>query len=127
MTEWEYFTINLSDLPFKTRAVDILDDAGKYGWELITITSNNVAYLKRPVDQSMRSTPTEANAGPYGKKPGDRTEEGRPTTGNTRSARGFVRIGDWIRPDLGAPIRIIDWQWASEMGSFNGSGPTSRR
>jgi hypothetical protein len=51
MTEWEYITVNLSDLPFKTRPVDLLDDAGKRGWELITITSNNVAYLKRPLDQ----------------------------------------------------------------------------
>ena len=51
MTEWEYLTINLGDLPFKTGPVDLLDNAGKGGWELITITSNNMAYMKRPVDQ----------------------------------------------------------------------------
>lgn len=58
MTEWEYITINLSDLPFKTGPVDLLDDAGKNGWELVTITGNNVAYLKRPVDQPVPSATT---------------------------------------------------------------------
>jgi hypothetical protein len=58
MTEWEYITINLADLPFKTRPVDLLDNAGKSGWELIAITSNNVAYMKRPVEQPLPTATT---------------------------------------------------------------------
>jgi hypothetical protein len=47
MPEWEYITINLCDLPRKTSELDLLNDAGEKGWELVTITSNNIAYLKR--------------------------------------------------------------------------------
>jgi hypothetical protein len=52
MAEWEYITINLSDLPIKMRAIDILNDAGKDGWELVTITKNNISYLKRQMAKS---------------------------------------------------------------------------
>jgi hypothetical protein len=48
MSEWEYIRLSLSDLPLKTRAVDALNIAGKDGWELVTITRNNTAYLRRP-------------------------------------------------------------------------------
>ena len=47
MSEWEYITLNLSDLPFKTHAVDLLNRVGEQGWELVANTRNNVAYLKR--------------------------------------------------------------------------------
>jgi hypothetical protein len=69
MTLWEYITINLSDLPFKTRPIDLLDDAGKGGWELITITSNNVAYLKRPVDQPVPTATARRNRAANTAKP----------------------------------------------------------
>jgi hypothetical protein len=49
MPEWEYRTINLSDLPPKTSELDLLREAGEDGWELVTITPNNIAYLKRQV------------------------------------------------------------------------------
>jgi hypothetical protein len=49
MPEWEYTLISLNDLPFKPGVIDVLNDAGKDGWELIAITSNNIAYLKRQV------------------------------------------------------------------------------
>jgi hypothetical protein len=50
MPEWEYRTINLSDLPPKTSELDLLGEAGEEGWELVVLTSNNIAYLKRPRD-----------------------------------------------------------------------------
>jgi hypothetical protein len=31
--------------------VDLLSDAGEDGWELVHITANNVAYLKRQIDE----------------------------------------------------------------------------
>jgi hypothetical protein len=62
MSEWEYTTINLSDVPAKILVVDVLNDAGEEGWELIAITANHVAYLKRqiakPRARARRSSPT---------------------------------------------------------------------
>jgi hypothetical protein len=62
MPEWEYTTINLSDVPAKILAVDVLNNAGEEGWELIAITANHIAYLKRqiarPPARSRRSSPT---------------------------------------------------------------------
>ena len=49
MPEWEYTLISLNDLPFKPGVIDVLNDAGKDGWELVAITSNNIAYLKRQI------------------------------------------------------------------------------
>jgi hypothetical protein len=61
MQEWEYIRICLSDLPLNIDSVDILNDAGKDGWELIVITSNNIAYLKleitKPASKSPRRKP----------------------------------------------------------------------
>ena len=62
MAEWEYTTINLCDVPAKILAVDILNNAGEKGWELITITANHIAYLKRqiakPPARPRRASPT---------------------------------------------------------------------
>ena len=50
MTEWEYISINLSDLPQRTEALHLLNDAGKKGWELVAVTANGLAYLKRQIE-----------------------------------------------------------------------------
>jgi len=47
MPEWEYRKIDLGDLARNTSDLDLLDKAGKEGWELVVITSNNIAYFKR--------------------------------------------------------------------------------
>jgi hypothetical protein len=47
MPVWEYTTIDLNDLPPKVSELDLLDDAGTEGRELVVITPNNIAYLKR--------------------------------------------------------------------------------
>ena len=52
MPEWEYTKIDLNDLPSKASVIDVLNDAGKDGWELVLITSNNIAYLKRQIKKS---------------------------------------------------------------------------
>jgi hypothetical protein len=57
MPQWQYRTINLGDLPRGEDEIDVLNDAGEEGWELVRIAANNVAYLKRqiarPVGQSL--------------------------------------------------------------------------
>ena len=35
--------------------IDFLTDAGNEGWELVTITVNNIAYLKRAVASAKRT------------------------------------------------------------------------
>jgi hypothetical protein len=50
MVRWEYLTIDLAYLPARTAEIDLLNDAGANGWELICVTCNNIAYLRRCVD-----------------------------------------------------------------------------
>lgn len=59
MAEWEYRKINLSESPRKGDEIDLLNDAGRDGWELVSITGNSVAYLKR---QSGEPAPAPAAA-----------------------------------------------------------------
>ena len=64
MPQWNYRKINLNDLPRRTEDIDVLTDAGEQGWELVTISVNSIAYLKRSIEdpgsaQEM-SAPTRA-------------------------------------------------------------------
>jgi hypothetical protein len=43
---------HLADLPVRTDEIDLLDEAGEQGWELIAIMSNKIAYLRRPIDDA---------------------------------------------------------------------------
>jgi len=52
MRQWEYKKIDLNHASFKTDDIDLLDDAGGEGWELVGIAGNSVAYLKRPIDDT---------------------------------------------------------------------------
>jgi hypothetical protein len=54
MSLWEYDKIDLNSLPRKTDDLDVLNDAGKEGWELVIITGNNIAFVKGPVDAPKR-------------------------------------------------------------------------
>ena len=49
MPQWEYRKIPLIEAPSGGGNIDILNDAGEEGWELVVITTNNIAYLKRQV------------------------------------------------------------------------------
>ena len=62
MSEWEYMKIDLNDLPRRTEGIDLLNDAGKDGWELVALTSNNIAYLKRKIRK--RSSTAAASPAP---------------------------------------------------------------
>jgi hypothetical protein len=57
---WEYVSIDLNDLPSGFDEVDVLKDAGEEGWELVTITSKGIAYLKRQVTLPERSRPRKS-------------------------------------------------------------------
>jgi hypothetical protein len=57
MPQWEYRRINLGELPLGTNELDLLNDAGEEDWELIAITINGVAYLKRQVKVEAATAP----------------------------------------------------------------------
>jgi hypothetical protein len=50
MMRWEYRKIDLNDVPRRVDDIDVLIDAGKDGWELVSVTTNKIAYLKRRLD-----------------------------------------------------------------------------
>ena len=62
MPQWEY-----CEIPRKTKEIDLLNDASTNGWELVLITVNNVAYLKRrvagPTAPSPSAPPGKTDAG----------------------------------------------------------------
>lgn len=50
MPHWEYDKIDLNDVPARIDELDLLNEVGKDGWELVAITPSNIAYVKRPLD-----------------------------------------------------------------------------
>jgi hypothetical protein len=62
MTQWEYRKIDLSGIHPRSDEVELLNGAGRDGWELLTITANNMAYLKRPIQvAAVQKTTTPAS------------------------------------------------------------------
>ena len=98
MPEWEYRKILLSELPRRRGDIDLLNEAGSQGWELVTILTNNVAYLKRAVTPAKESVtePTESAPPSSEVKPKYRD----PKTGETWSGRG--RMAGWLKRKLDA-------------------------
>ena len=50
MSEWAYRKIDLNQYRPQGDELDLLNAAGAEGWELVGITSNNMAYLKRGIE-----------------------------------------------------------------------------
>jgi H-NS histone family len=82
---WQYRKIALNEAPRRVLDVDLLCEAGEEGWELVTILSNNVAYLKRFEGQSEGPTSEAA--------PQVRYRD--PQTNETWSGRG--RMPNWLK------------------------------
>jgi hypothetical protein len=45
--QWEYRKISLNERPRRTTDIDLLNDFGGDGWQLVCVLDNGVAYLKR--------------------------------------------------------------------------------
>jgi hypothetical protein len=94
VSEWEYRKIDLNLHRPQGDELDLLNAAGAEGWELVGITSNNFAYLKREV----------AEVAAAGRPNGYDAEHGRsevkvkyrdPVTNETWSGRG--RMANWLK------------------------------
>jgi len=62
MPQWEYRKIDLNNVPVKASDLDALDDAGREGWELVGITANNIAYLRRMLEDPTTASRPRAKA-----------------------------------------------------------------
>ena len=49
MSQWEYTKRDLCHLPPRRDDVDLLNDCGRDGWELVVINDAGIAYLRRAV------------------------------------------------------------------------------
>jgi hypothetical protein len=73
MPQFEYRAIDLGDLPPRTDEVMLLNAAGADGWELVAVTSNNIAYLRRQIEDPAHPANKgglPADAGRAGHAPG---------------------------------------------------------
>lgn len=106
MTEWEYRKFDLNQQGPRSDELDMLNTAGAEGWELISITSTNIAYLKRPIEvvavlsENGRRAAPSANDGNVNAEREERGQEVKakyrdPTTNETWSGRG--RMANWLK------------------------------
>jgi hypothetical protein len=52
---FEYLRIELNNRPIKVSDVDVLNEFGAQGWELVAITVNRFAYLKRKMPNGRKA------------------------------------------------------------------------
>jgi len=64
MAKFEYEKVNLNYIPREGDDIDLLDELGQEGWELVGITANNIAYLKRQVGSAKNSRPSPPTTPP---------------------------------------------------------------
>jgi hypothetical protein len=61
---WEYRQIDLNELPPKTDEVDVLNQLGEQGWELVAILHNHVAHLKRRTPETRKAVAVSRSSSP---------------------------------------------------------------
>lgn len=97
MTEWEYRKLDLNNQRPRGDEVELLNDAGTDGWELVGITSNSIAYLKRPMlrDARQDTSATSAHTGEADARIPVAAKYRDPVTNETWSGRG--RMANWLK------------------------------
>jgi hypothetical protein len=108
VTQWKYRRFNLCEQRPRSDELDMLNSAGADGWELVGITSHNVAYLKRPIEELVQAVSVysaeAARSADAGNVNGAVNHLERayvepkyrdPTTNETWSGRG--RMANWLK------------------------------
>jgi hypothetical protein len=102
VSEWEYLKVDLNQHPRRGDELDVLNQVGAEGWELVSITATNLAYLKRRVEDVVADAPISAER----RNGQDVREQSSPahdvavkfrdaTTGETWTGRG--RMARWLK------------------------------
>jgi DNA-binding protein H-NS len=117
MIEWQYRKLALNDMPRNSSDVQLLCQAGEEGWELIAILANNIAYLKRPLDDQVTEVTRDPASQEEIEDRIDPSSEPRahevkpkyrdPKTGETWSGRG--RTATWLKRKQDAGEDIDDY------------------
>lgn len=101
---WEYCSIDLNDLRRRQTDIDVLNDAGEDGWELVAIVAPYRAILKRPGPAELLrpdATGTQLSAAGNDKRTGPAAVKYRdPETGQTWTGRG--RMATWLASKIAA-------------------------
>jgi DNA-binding protein H-NS len=103
--EWEYRKIDLNQHPPRGDELDLPNRAGAEGWELVSISVTNIAYLKRLVEEAHSLEQENGNkrvpaAGAGADEPRSSDHEVAikfrdPATGDTWTGRG--RMARWLK------------------------------
>jgi hypothetical protein len=51
MRQWEYLRLDLNEAPRRSDETAMLNTSGNDGWELVTVTGNGIAILKREIPE----------------------------------------------------------------------------
>jgi hypothetical protein len=110
-----YRRIDLNEVGPRRDELDLLNAAGREGWELVSITMNNVAYLKRfdeIGDQrtAPRPQPTIAEQGSPAQ--GVKIKYRDPVSEETWTGRG--RMAGWLKKKLDAGEDITELSGGTE-------------
>jgi DNA-binding protein H-NS len=102
VAEWEYRKLYLNQHSPRGDELDLLNAAGAEGWELVGITNNNTAYLKREIkDPAAARSAHRASAVPNGSDATGGGAQGAmvkyrdPVTNETWLGRG--RMPNWLK------------------------------
>jgi H-NS histone C-terminal domain len=103
MKRWEYHKIDLNQLPRKGDVLDLLDEAGEQGWELVVILPNNLAHFKRVAEQRAAEKQTDPSFSPHAEDVKYRD----PKTNQIWSGRG--RMPNWLKQKQEAGENIDEY------------------
>jgi hypothetical protein len=64
MSEWEYLKLDLNSVSPRGDDIRLLNRAGSEGWELVSVTQQGIAFLKRAISEPAK--PRNRSAKPSG-------------------------------------------------------------